>query len=70
YSFSGVPLGSYHIQAGSDLDKDGVLCETGDACGAFPTQDIISQHIIIDGSTTSLNGLDFTTGFSVNLVNP
>jgi serine protease len=70
FSFPSVPLGVYHIQAGSDLDKDGVLCETGDACGAFPTQDIISQHIIIDGSTTSLNGLDFTTGFSVNLVNP
>ena len=70
FTFPSVPLGVYHIQAGSDLDKDGVLCETGDACGAYPTQDIVSQHVNVDGSTTSLNGLDFTTGFSVNLAVP
>ena len=70
FTFPSVPLGVYHIQAGSDLDKDGVLCETGDACGAYPTLDLISQHVVVDGSSTSLNGLDFTTGFNVNLTNP
>ncbi|WP_455207991.1 PKD domain-containing protein [Kaarinaea lacus] len=70
FTFPGVPLGMYHIRAGSDLDKDGVLCEVGDSCGAFPTMDIISQHVMVDGSTTNLNGLDFSTGFSVNLTVP
>ena len=70
FTFPSVPLGVYHIQAGSDLDKDGVLCETGGACGAYPTLDLLSQHIIVDGSTTTLNGLDFTTGFNVNITNP
>jgi serine protease len=67
YTFTGVPLGMYHVRAGSDLDKDGVLCEVGDACGAFPTLDILSQHVIVDGAATTRNGLDFTTGFNVNL---
>jgi serine protease len=67
YTFTGVPLGMYHVRAGSDLDKDGVLCEVGDACGAFPTLDILSQHVIVDGASTTRNGLDFTTGFNVNL---
>ena len=69
FTFPGVPLGMYHIRAGSDLDNDEV-CETGDACGAYPTLDILSQHIVIDGSATSLNGLDFNTGYIVNLANP
>jgi serine protease len=70
YTFASVPLGVYHIQAGSDVDNDGLLCEMGDACGAFPTLDIISQHINVDGSATSINNLNFTTGFGVNLINP
>jgi len=67
YTFSGVPLGMYHVRASSDLDKDGVFCEVGDSCGAFPTLDIIAQHVIVDGLNLNRSGLDFTTGFSVHL---
>ncbi|MGD8568060.1 MAG: S8 family serine peptidase [Gammaproteobacteria bacterium] len=67
FSFSGIPLGQYHIRAGSDLDNDNVLCETGDACGAYPTLDIVSRHIIIDGSNLNRSGLNFTTGYSSSL---
>jgi len=67
YTFSGVPLGMYHVRASSDLDKDGVFCEVGDSCGAFPTLDIIAQHVVVDGLNLNRSGLDFTTGFSVHL---
>jgi serine protease len=67
YTFPGVPFGTYHIRAGSDLDMDSVLCELGDACGAFPTLDIVSRHITVDETTQSLTGLDFITDFRVNL---
>lgn len=67
FSFSGIPLGQYHIRAGSDLDNDNVICEPGDACGAYPTLDILSRHIIIDGSNLNRSGLDFTTGYSTSL---
>ena len=70
YTFSDIPLGQYHVRAGSDLDKDGILCEVGDACGAYPTPDIVSRHIIIDGSNPVRSGLDFTTGYSSNLSLP
>jgi serine protease len=67
YTFSGIPLGQYHIRAGSDLDNDNVVCEPGDACGAYPTLDLLSRHIMIDGSNPSRTGLDFTTGYSSSL---
>lgn len=67
YTFPGVPFGMYHIRAGSDLDNDDLLCELGEACGAYPTMDIISQHIVVDGSVDVMTGLDFTSEFSVNL---
>jgi serine protease len=67
YTFPGVPFGMYHIRAGSDLDNDDLLCELGEACGAYPTMDIISQHITVDGSVDVMTGLDFTSEFSVNL---
>ena len=67
YVFPGVPFGTYHIRASTDLDKDFVYCELGEACGAYPTMDIISRHITVDGSVDVMNGLDFTSEFNVNL---
>ena len=67
YTFPGVPFGTYHIRAGSDLDNDDILCELGEACGAYPTTDIISRHIIVDGSVDVMTGLDFASEFNVNL---
>jgi serine protease len=67
YTFPGVPFGMYHIRAGTDLDNDDILCELGDTCGAYPTMDIISQHITVDGSVDVMDGLDFTSEFNVNL---
>jgi len=71
FVFPQIKLGTYRIRSGSDIDNDRVFCELGDSCGAFPTLDnTISQDISVDGSVSDLNGLDFSTGFSVNLGNP
>ena len=71
YQFVGIPLGVWNIRSGSDLDFDFNNCELGEACGAYPLLDnTISQDIIVDGSTQLIEGLDFTTGFNVNIAIP
>ncbi len=37
FSFPRVPHGSYGLLVGSDLDNDGFICDSVDACGAWPT---------------------------------
>jgi serine protease len=61
YSIGGVAAGSYYVIAGSDLDNDGIICDPGEACGAYPTFDLPT---ILDTSTSNLTGIDFTTGFA------
>jgi serine protease len=61
YSIGGVTAGSYYAIAGSDLDNDGIICDPGEACGAYPTFD---RPIILNTSTSNLTGIDFTTGFT------
>ena len=36
FSLPVVPVGTYLVVAGTDLDGDGTLCEDGDYCGAWP----------------------------------
>ena len=36
FSIPIVPIGTYIVIAGTDLDGDGTLCEDGDYCGAWP----------------------------------
>jgi serine protease len=68
YTFTNVPPGTYNIRSSSDLDNDGVLCELGEACGAYPTLDsTVSADIVVDGATAEIPNLDFETGYSVNL---
>jgi len=64
FSFSNVPAGQYRLFAGSDADDDERLCDAGEACGAYPTLDS-PEFIAINGDLT---GLDFESGFRVNLV--
>ncbi|WOJ92274.1 S8 family serine peptidase [Congregibacter variabilis] len=39
FAFPDVPAGSYQIFAGTDLDNDLVICDEGEACGAYLTID-------------------------------
>jgi serine protease len=69
FNFDGVRLGVYHVRSSSDLDNDGTLCELGESCGAYPTLNTtVSSEIPVDGTNLDINGLDFETGFHVNVV--
>ncbi|MFO1431136.1 MAG: S8 family serine peptidase [Candidatus Competibacteraceae bacterium] len=65
YSLSEVPKGKYQIFAGTDSNNDNVICDSGEACGAY---------LILDTPiTTEVNGdrqvPSFNVGFSTNLQN-
>lgn len=65
YAFPQIPPGTYQIRSGSDLDNDGVLCEMGESCGAYPVLNSVSGDIVVDGSGTDINNLNFETGFII-----
>jgi serine protease len=60
FAFPGVPDGSYYLAAGTDLDNDNMICDAGEACGAWPTLGMPSQVVVKGGDVT---GLDFVAGF-------
>ncbi|MGH0037225.1 MAG: S8 family peptidase [Myxococcota bacterium] len=68
YEFGGVAAGTYFILGGTDLDNDGFLCHGGEACGGYPTLDLLSP-ISVSGDD---GGLDFSTGFlqSIGVLGP
>ena len=60
FSFENIEPGSYLIVAGSDSDNDNVICDAGEACGAYPARDdLLPIEILADRSNA-----DFSTGFS------
>ncbi len=63
YAFSNVAAGTYNIVAGTDADNDFVICDAGEACGAFIT---IDQPIQID-LNSNMTSLDFPIGYVVAL---
>ncbi len=65
YRFTEVPAGLYEIFAGSDLDNDGLICDSGESCGAYLTLDEPEDIRV----TVDQVNLDFGSGFSANLEN-
>jgi serine protease len=59
YRFDDVPAGEYRIAAGTDMNNDGLICDEGEACGAFPTLSL-PESVLIDRDRS---GLDFSVGF-------
>lgn len=59
FRFEAVAAGDYRIIAGSDADNDFLICDAGEACGAYQTLD--SPQIIRVGG--DLSGLEFASGF-------
>lgn len=45
FAFTNVPAGLYQLFAGTDLDNDLLICDAGEACGAYLT---IDQPLSID----------------------
>lgn len=69
FNFGNVRFGVYRVRCSSDLDNDGTLCELGESCGAYPTLDsTVSSDILVDGTSFEINGLDFETGFNINVI--
>lgn len=64
YRFNNVPAGNYLIMAGTDSDNDEFLCDAGEACSGFPLVNRLSEIVVSDSNVT---GIDFISGFSVNL---
>jgi serine protease len=59
YRFDDVPAGEYRIVAGTDMNNDGIICDEGEACGAFPTLSLL-QRVLVEEDRA---GLDFSVGF-------
>jgi serine protease len=65
YRFTDVPAGVYEIVAGTDADNDLVICDAGEACGAWLT---IDQPILFEADS-DLAELDFPVEYLVSLPN-
>jgi len=66
FEFADVPAGRYEIFAGSDADNDLIICDPGEACGAWLTLD---QPIIVDVQG-DLNNIDFPIEYQVSIPAP
>lgn len=56
YSFNNVPAGDYTVIAGSDIDVDLIICQSGESCGAYPS---LAQRQVISVQGVNLTGVDF-----------
>jgi serine protease len=55
FQLTGVAEGEYYLVAGSDVDNDGLICEVGESCGAYPLQ---GREEVVN-VTGDMTGLDF-----------
>lgn len=65
YAFFDVPAGRYLIVAGSDADNDLIICDPGEACGAWPVLDSEQPEIEVD---QDIGDLDFSTSFNAGVI--
>jgi serine protease len=63
FSFTGVPAGKYYLVAGTDSNDDGLICDAGESCGAYPT---LAQPVEIDPASPPAD-LRFQVGFTSGL---
>ena len=54
-NFEDVELGEYSLVVGSDMDNDGLICDAGEACGAFPTLNDEQEILITADAEFSLD---------------
>ena len=63
FTLRDVPDGVYQIYAGADSNNDRSICSVGESCGAYLTLD---EPLLITVDRHR-SGLDFVSGFLVNL---
>lgn len=66
YRFDDVAPGRYRITAGGDNDNDDVICEAGEACGAYITLEAPSTVEVTQAGTVQ-SGLDFVVAYEQRL---
>lgn len=64
FTFVDVPPGDYQIIAGTDADNDFVICDPGEACGAYLTLDQPSDIAVVDADAS---GINFPIGHAVSI---
>ncbi len=64
FEFTGIAPGQYLIVAGTDSDNDGLVCDAGESCGAWPT---LGAPTALSVGPNSVTGLDFIAGFALTL---
>ncbi len=64
YSFESVVSGEYFVVGGTDSDNDGFLCDKGEACGGYPSVELLKALTM---SGPGIGSMDFNTGFSLGL---
>lgn len=76
FTITGRPAGVYAIIAGTDRDGDGFICDTGEACGAFPDPVTVGGGLSITGvvfpvgNQISLQGAAFPNGGAATGIRP
>lgn len=67
YEFRGLEPGRYVINAGSDIDVDLLICQSGETCGAYPS---LGAEQVIELTDTDRTNVDFVVsvvgGFNSN----
>ncbi|MCR5883134.1 S8 family serine peptidase [Rhizobacter sp. J219] len=63
FQFTGVAAGTYILVAGSDPDNDDVLCNVGEACGAYLTLDEPVRVTV----NANRSGLNFSAGYVTSI---
>ena len=75
FNFSNVTPISYQLLIGSDMNNDGILCDDGEACGAYP---VFGAPTVVRPTAADLAfetafrtyGQAATSGFGVGLKKP
>jgi serine protease len=63
FEFQNVSYGKYLIYAGSDANNDGIICDSGEACGAYIALDQPTELDV----TTDLTEINFGTDYNIDL---
>jgi serine protease len=57
-----IPPGDYILVAGTDLDNDGLICHSGEACAEYPVSGL--RQIVSVQENQPVTGLTMTTSYS------
>ena len=64
YQFTDVAAGDYRVLIGTDVDNDTIICQTGEACGGYPTVNSL-ETITVNENLSNFNmTVDIVNGFT------